>query len=293
MSGATASALIDAHVHVWDPTELAYSWLAGTEVERPMLPGEYLADAPETTGAIFVQAADDTVDPVAEARWVDGLPWPGLLAIVAGADLAAPEARVSAQLAALAAVPRVAGVRHLLQDLPVSTFPALLPGLRLLQDAGGTFDACIRHHQLTALRELLEPVPELVVVLDHIGKPPIDEGVESPAGAEWARAITHLAERSHTFVKLSGVAPESGDRAAYERNVGPFLRHAWAAFGSDRAMFAGDWPVSTTFGVGGTVPEWVERVRAVVPAAEWPAVAAGTARAAYLTGGRPRLAAGA
>lgn len=281
--------LIDSHVHVWDPDVLSYEWLVGTDVNRPMLPAAYRREGVAVSGAIFVEAADDLNDPLIEARWVAGLQWPELRAIVARADLAAQPVRVAAQLEALATVPLVVGVRHLLQDLPTRDFHSISDGLRELAARGGTFDACIRHAQLPALMALLRPVPGLTVVLDHVGKPPIDDGIDSTAGSAWAKSLAALAARPGTFVKLSGIAAESRDRDAFERHVDAFLAHALDVFGPDRSMIASDWPVSAKFGVGGLFSEWVDRVRALVPPEAWPMVSAGAAERAYLADDRPRM----
>lgn len=286
-------AVIDAHVHVWDPRVLSYSWLNDTPIHRPMLPDEYDRGGVAAAGAIFVEATDGTVEPVAEARWISSLHWPELIAIVSAADLTAPLPELRRQLDALAALPRVAGVRHLLQDLPVDQFPRLLPGLTELAARGGTFDACIRHAQLPALIDLIRDVPELTVVLDHLGKPPIDEGIGSAAGTAWAEQLERLSARAQTFVKLSGLTGESQDLDAFQRHADAFLRHALDVFGPARAMVASDWPVSTTFGVGGSFQTWIGRVRPLVPKDGWPAVAGGTALRAYLRDGAPRLAANA
>ena len=284
--------MIDAHVHLWDPSVLTYEWLEGSELRRPMLPAEYDRGGVGVDGAVFVQAADGHTDPVAEARWVEGLGWPSLRAIVAGADLAAPLPALIDQLDALATIPRVSGIRHLLQDLDPATFPTLLPGLRALAARGGTFDACLRHAQLSALIALLREVPELTVVVDHVAKPPMGEGIDSAAGAAWARSLAALAERPRTFVKLSGLTGEAQDTAEVERHAPAFLAHAVDVFGPERSMIASDWPVSSHFGAGGSFAEWVELVRGVVPAAGWDEVAEGTARRAYLPGGAPALARG-
>ena len=283
--------MIDAHVHLWDPRVLSYDWLEGTPIDRPMLPSDYAGEGLGARGAVFVQAADDATDPVDEARWVASLDWPELLAIVAGADLAAGADAVGAQLDALAAVPRVSGVRHLLQETDAADFGALAPGLQELGARGGTFDACIRHHQLPALIALMRSAPELDVVLDHVGKPPMDEGIDSDAGAAWERSLAELAERPRTFVKLSGLTAEAPDADAVDRHANGFLAHALDVFGPERAMIASDWPVSTTFGAGGAATGWVERVRALVPASGWDDVADGTARRAYLPNGEAALAA--
>lgn len=284
--------MIDAHVHLWDPSVLTYEWLEGSELRRPMLPAEYDRGGVRVDGAVFVQAADGPSDPVAEARWVEGLDWPELVAIVADADLGAPPGALEEQLEALAAIPRVTGVRHLLQDVAVDAFPALAPGLGALAARGGTFDACIRHAQLPALIALLREVPELTVVVDHVAKPPMGEGIDSAAGSAWARSLALLAERPKTFVKLSGLTGEAHDTAEVERHAPAFLAHAVSVFGPERSMIASDWPVSWYFGAGGSFAEWVELVRGVVPAAGWDEVAEGTARRAYLPGGAPALARG-
>ena len=68
----------------------------------------------------------------------------------------------------------------------------------------------------------------------------------------------------------------------FSRNADAFLAHALAAFGAERAMIGSDWPVSATFGVGGTFGGWITRVRRLVSEGDWPEVAAGTARRAYV-----------
>jgi L-fuconolactonase len=282
--------LIDAHVHVWDPGVLGYDWLEGTPVDRAMLPAHYDRGGVAVDGVVFVQAADGRTDPVAEAHWVSGLDWPELRAIVAGGDLAAPPTAVDALLDALAGIPLVAGVRHLLQDTDVADFGTIAGGLRALEARGGSFDACIRHQQLPALTALLRATPDLVVVLDHVGKPAVDEGIDSDAGREWAAALTDLAARPHTFVKLSGMTAESSDADAFARHADAFLAHALEAFGPERTMIASDWPVSATFGVGGSFAEWVARVRGIVPPEAWDDVAGRTALRAYAPNGVPRLA---
>lgn len=279
--------LVDSHVHVWDPNRLDYAWLSGTGLDHAMLPPDVDRVATVPTEMIFVQASDG--DPLAEARWVDQLIWPELIAIVAGADLTREPEDVQAHLAALAEIPRVVGVRHLLQDTAVTHFSALSAGLRVLEDHGGTFDACIRHTQLPALIDLLEAVPDLTVVLDHLGKPPVDDGIYSPDGRRWSEQIGILAARPRTFVKLSGLAPESSNAAAFRANVDAFIDRGLEAFGAQRAMIGSDWPVSAHFGVGGTLPGWAARVERLAGTADWPAVSSTTARSAYLPGGASTL----
>lgn len=277
---------VDSHVHIWDPHRLNYAWLFETGLDRAMLPHDVDRVATPTE-MVFVQASDG--DPLAEARWVDQLDWPELIAIVAGADLTRMPEDIEAHLAALAEIPRVVGVRHLLQDTAVKDFSAVSEGLRILEDRGGTFDACIRHTQLPALIDLLDAVPDLTVVLDHLGKPPVDHGMDSPPGRKWSEQIGILAARPRTFVKLSGLAPESSDAAAFGVNADAFVDRALEAFGAQRAMIGSDWPVSSHFGVGGTFTAWAARVERLAGTADWPTVSGATARSAYLRGGASPL----
>ena len=279
--------LVDAHVHVWDPSQLDYAWLADTDLNHPMLPADTDRVDGVATQMIFVQASDG--DALDETRWVDALPWPELIAIVANADLTDDPDAVAAHLAELAGIARVVGVRHLLQDTPVAEFGRIAEGLGVLARHGGTFDACIRHEQLPALIDLLADEPDVTVVLDHLAKPPVDAGISSPAGQQWAEQISLLAERPRTFVKVSGLAPESADAALFDANADAFIAHAVEVFGPDRTMIGSDWPVSAHFGVGGTFAAWAARVRRVVGETAWPLVSSVAARSAYLPGGASAL----
>lgn len=261
------STVLDTHVHVWDPSRLDYPWLAGVPVlDRPFLPAGIDRDG-VSRRMVFVQADCRPEQSLDEVRWVAGLgdEWPELAGIVAGADLRSPD--LEAHLDALAAAGPVVGIRHLLQGEPIEAFadPALRRGLGSLAARGLTFDACVSHAQLAALRELLGSAEGLRVVLDHVGKPPVDDGIASDAGRAWAAELSRsAAEHPNLHVKLSGLAAEATDRARLDANADAFLAHAVDAFGPDRAMVGSDWPVSALVGAGGGFAGWVARVRRVV-----------------------------
>lgn len=275
MASDTRRTLVDAHVHVWDPDRFDYPWLTAAPVlKRAFLPGE-IDRAGATTAMVFVQAGCRADQAIAEARWVMGLAdaWPELSAIVADADLRSGLA-LRDHLAALSALGadaerpvRVAGIRHLLQDetddllADPAARAALLDGLGRLANDGLTFDVCVRHRQLATVIDLLERVPELPTVLDHVGKPPVDTGIESSEGAAWAAQIDRLAALPGAHVKLSGLAAEASNAAALDEHAEGFLVHAIKAFGAERAMIGSDWPVSALTGATGTFASWRDRVR--------------------------------
>jgi len=242
--------VLDAHVHVWRPSALPYPWLASMPaLDRDLGPADIDDAGGEITEWVFVEA--DSAAPREETEWVAALDWPGLRGIVAKADLR------DLRLDEIAATRGVVGVRHLLQDQPITD--DLVPGLRAVGESGLTFDACVRRQQLPTLADLLAEAPGTRTVLDHVGKPAVAMGLASAEGREWAAGIRRIAELPHVFVKLSGLPAEGG--------LGPdFLRVALEAFGPERCMFGGDWPVSGVPGAGVPARDALDAVRAVVGA---------------------------
>ena len=73
--------MIDAHVHIWDPTVFAYPWLDGAgDRAAPHLPADLDRCDGETTGMIFVEAGSALGQAINEVRWVRGLRrvWPSV-----------------------------------------------------------------------------------------------------------------------------------------------------------------------------------------------------------------------
>ena len=275
--------LVDAHVHVWDLRRLDYPWLAS----EPVLGRTFTYEQVDTADgavehAVFVQADCLAEQSLAEAQWVASTAdaWPQLSAIVAAADLRSGSS-LDAQLDALACLEtpasrrvRVSGIRHLLQGEPDGELTdgrsarALVDGLKRLAERGLRFDVCVRHQQLNAVTDLLEQVPQLQTVLDHVGKPPVDEGIATRAGRAWAQAIDRLARLPTAHVKLSGLAAEASSAASLDAHAEQFLVHAITAFGPERSMIGSDWPVSALTGATGTLAGWRSRVRAAAGVAQ-------------------------
>ncbi|WP_223585766.1 amidohydrolase [Microbacterium sp. OVT16B] len=241
--------VVDSHLHLWDPWELDYEWLEGAlhgrfaeeEIFEEQLPGV------SEEVSIFVQA--ETV----ERRFLDEVAWvdriadaAGVVAIVAGARLDRGAA-TTAHLESLAAHERVVGVRHLLQGerTGLAASPDFVAGAREVAERGWTFDACVRPHQLSDVAALAAAVPELFLVLDHLGKPAIGTA-ESPLrpSAEWLRDLHALGRQPRAHVKLSGLPAETGGDWT-DAQVIPFLDAALEAFGTERLLWGSDWPVSS------------------------------------------------
>ena len=81
--------VVDAHVHLWDPRRLRYTWLDGTELDR-LIDASTLRAAPGTvTDFVVVQADCADTQGLAEVEWLveQSAQLPGLRGIVAFAPL--------------------------------------------------------------------------------------------------------------------------------------------------------------------------------------------------------------
>lgn len=240
--------VLDSHLHLWDPEVLTYTWLEGpmayrfADLELELARVERAA----TEKSVFVQAETVEDDFLDEVQWVAGLaPALGVIGIVAGIRLDRGTDTV-AHLEGLMAEPLVVGVRHNLQGEPdgLAVSAAFVTGAREVAARGLTFDACVRVDQLPEIARFAGAIPELRIVLDHLGKPAVGTA-EAPLApsAEWARDLAELARHPHTFCKLSGLPGEAGGDWGVEQ-LEPFLDVAADAFGVERLMWGSDWPVS-------------------------------------------------
>jgi L-fuconolactonase len=243
---------IDAHLHLWDLQRSAYDWI--TPELGPLhdtIPPERARAELRGCGvdrAVLVQAEDSVTDTeymleVAAAHdWVVG--------VVGWVELEDPSIAAE-QLDDFQTDRAFCGVRHLVHDDPRDDFLAL-PGvrasLRMLAARGIPYDvpdAWPRH--LAAVADLATDVPELTVVVDHLGKPPHAR----PDFGEWRQVLARVAARPNTVAKVSGLQVP-GEPFTVER-----LRPAWDAalelFGPDRLMWGSDWPMTLlTAGYAGT-----------------------------------------
>jgi predicted TIM-barrel fold metal-dependent hydrolase len=269
--------VVDAHVHLWDPRRLRYTWLDGTELDR-LIDASTLRAASETvTDFVLVQADCADTQGLAEVEWLleQSAQLPGLRGIVAFAPLERGAA-VRDHLGALRAIPSVVGVRRLIQhEKPGFAVAAhFLDGVAALADFELTFDICVRSPQLDEVIELVRRTPDVQFVLDHVGKPQI--GADP---SRWRQQITELAARRNIVCKLSGLMTETVSGPTGVEAVQPYLAHALAEFGPHRCLFGSDWPVMT---LAATYSDWLDLIVSLVPAEDdRRAVLAGTAERVY------------
>lgn len=240
------TSVIDAHIHFWDPARLHYAWLdAVPTLRRAFRPEDVLTGSVPIDGLVFVEADCRPAESLAEVEWVMSLSSPArpVVGIVAAA-LASPSA--DGDLLALGRSGSVRGVRRLLQDTRPGFClePAFVAAVRSLAQHDLVFDLCVRHQQLAEATALVEQCPDVMFVLDHLGKPRV-RPIPDPG---WLADIERLAALPNAVCKLSGVTSEVLDPSAFSADrhlFRPYLEHALQTFGPSRCMFGSDWPVAS------------------------------------------------
>ena len=204
----TTPARIDSHLHLWKPAPGKYSWL--TPAHGALYNTFTAAQARETLSAagvdqaILVQADDTAADTetmlctAAAHDWIVGvIGWLPLEDSAATADF----------LEQWGASPAFCGVRTLIHDNPradILELESVRKSLGLVAQAGLPFDvpdAFPRH--LGQVADLARALPELTVVIDHLGKPP--RGGTAESMKLWQQQLAAVAARPNTVAKVSGL----------------------------------------------------------------------------------------
>ena len=242
--------IVDAHQHFWDPRVNYHPWLCDetpipfrygdySALKRPYLPADYFADAAgfAVVKTVYVETEWDPRDPLGETAWVERLRretgYPTVLVAQAWLDRNDAATLLEAQ----AAVEFVRGIRHKPQPGAMGS-ARWRAGYALLARLGLRFDLQAPWGELADAAALCRAFPDTQLVLNHTGLP-ADRSAEGLAG--WKRAIGALAACPNAAIKISGLGM-TGQRwtPALNREV---VLTAIEAFGTQRAMFASNFPV--------------------------------------------------
>ena len=250
---------IDAHQHFWDLDRFPYPWMPGdaSPLRRNFLPEdlEPILERNRMNGSVVVQA---TTHP-GEAIWLLELAdkHSFIRGVVAWVDLTSPD--LPYHLDTLQLHPKFKAVRHPVHDEADDRWllrADVVQGLRELERRSIPYDLLLRPQHLEAAIELIDKVPSLRMVIDHIAKPPIAERRLNG----WARDMQQISEAPNVYVKLSGMITEADWKLWTADHLRPYVRHVWDLFGADRCMFGSDWPVCLLAGI------WKETLAALTQA---------------------------
>ncbi|WP_300394243.1 amidohydrolase family protein [Henriciella sp.] len=244
-------AKLDAHMHVWTLARGDYTWLtpAFSEIYRDFsiddawpeaqqagvqscILVQAAASAAETDFLLSLKAADERVASV--VGWIDFQ-----------AETAAEEVRRHA------AQDGLVGIRPMIADLPDPNWilqEACAPALKAMSDTGLVFDGHARPDLIRVMTTLAQRYPDLSIVVNHAGKPPIASGNLG----DWRVDIKALSACPNVSTKLSGLLTEAGARTD-DGSIEGVVSHIASCFGHDRVLWGSDWPVLT---MAGSYADW-------------------------------------
>ncbi|MFF7735773.1 amidohydrolase family protein [Streptomyces sp. NPDC007984] len=288
MSDTARPGLVDAHHHVWNLDRRRQPWLddPGHEpIRRSFDTGNLRRTATRTISGrslertVVVQCLTSPSETRELLALADADPLIG--AVVGWVDLTCLD--IEEVLDGLRACPggtHLRAVRHIVQAEPDPHWlqrPVVESGLRAVRDHGLGYDVLIRSHQLPQAIRLAEAVPDLRIVLDHAGKPPIAGGDLT----DWEGQIRLLAKHPQVHCKVSGLVTEADHAKWTVADIRPVWDVLLSAFGPYRLMFGSDWPVCVLAGGWNRWAATVEELLADCSANETGAILAGTATDFY------------
>jgi L-fuconolactonase len=233
---------IDAHQHYWKVDRGDYGWLTPelSLLYRDYLPDDLAAhlERHRLDKTIVVQAAPT----LAETEYMLSLSDTSdtIAGVVGWLDLNAPDYRERYEQ--FSRHPKFVGFRVMIQDMPdaaVILQPQFVEALRYFAEKDVPVDLLVVSHQLAPLVELLDRVPGLRGVIDHIAKPRIAEGALEP----WKTQIAKIAQYPNIYCKLSGMVTEAKHKQWKPGDFNVYIHHVLDVFGTERVMFGSDWPV--------------------------------------------------
>ncbi len=238
--------IIDCHTHFYDPSRpqgVPWPGKQDKELYRTVLPQEFqkLALPLGIVGTIVVEASP----------WLEDNQWlldlaardPYLVGVVGRLDIL--DVAFPKVLERFTRDPHYRGIRISVKDVAevLKEGNKLIDHCRLLAEYDLTLDVNGGPETPQYVAKLAEKVPQLRIVINHIGNLPID-GKDPPQ--LWCEAMEAAAGKPNVFCKVSALvehttekpAPIDGDYYA------PVLNTLWRLFGENRLVFGSNWPVS-------------------------------------------------
>ncbi|MBB5539097.1 amidohydrolase family protein [Rhizobium giardinii] len=256
--------IIDPHFHLWDLENGYYPWLSDgvkpsafgdyTAINKTYLIDDFLTDAKgqNLVKAVHLDVGYDPADPAGETRWLQGIAdrhgFPH--GIVGYADLRKPD--VGRLLDEHGQYANFRGIRQsmnfhtdpaktYLTEAEVSRTPEWRRGFRELARRGLSFDLQLYYWQMEEFLDLAREFPDIQIILNHTGMQ-----VDGPDHFEgWRSGMKALSQAPNVACKISGLG--MGDWTWTVDSIRPYVEEAINAFGTDRCMFASNFPVDKLF----------------------------------------------
>lgn len=238
--------MIDSHHHFWWTARHTYTWpdAVGDGFARDFTPDDLRPELARcgVKGTVLVQVlhqvggeTEECLDLCNEVEFVRG--------VVGWLPLADPDATAQAIERLRSRGGKLVGVRHLISNEPDPRWllqSGVTESLKLLAAAKLAFDAIpVNAAQFESVLDVAQRLPELKLVINHLGRPPIPEQGWEP----WATQIARAAEHRNVSIKLS-IGLDIIMRWRWSTDaIRRYSDHVLDLFSPNRVMAASNWPV--------------------------------------------------
>ena len=267
--------IIDTHLHIWDFNRLDYSAFAG----HPLFGKSYqIEDYQRDCGSLDIEAmvflecyadfSDSKGQYIEEVRYVEESAErdPRIKGIVPMAPVEWGTRVETILDEMINNHPTVKGIRRIVEfdnnprELTLSK--SFIEGVNTLEKYGYHFEINVNHTQMDIVREFVKLVPNVPMILDHCGKPGIAEGEIQ----QYKDDVFELSQHPNLWIKLSDLPVEADHKTWTDDDIKPYIDATIEAFGFDRTIYAGDYPICLQ---ATSLTRWVEVLdRALVGSSE-------------------------
>ena len=273
---ANSLPIIDTHQHLWDLSRFQPPWLSGAPdvLAKSYVTKDYLEATAglNVVKAVYMEVDVDPKQQVKEARHVIGLSksddHPTAGAVISGRPNSAGFKPYIMQFKDNAYVKGVRQVLHVPSAARgLCNQPQFVTSMRLLGELGMSYDLCMRPTELADGAKLAKACSDTRFIVDHCGnadpKAFMDRSPEPPwhDADQWKRDLSQLADCENVICKISGIVARAPKSEWNSDLLAPAINFCLDAFGADRVVFGGDWPVCL---LGASYRGWVEALQEVI-----------------------------
>lgn len=263
--------IVDTHQHLVDFNRFGNDW------SRPPVPGNYgMAEYKQAIkGLNIVKAVYMEVAVPEKMRYKEALyamelcsdkSNPTVGAVIA-ANLYMDDFR--GYMTQFKKSPSIKGIRASIKSRESLLDSSITDNIRFLGDMDMRFDFIVPPAWLPDMAKLVRSCPGTKFQADHCcnsdpkaffdpgkltGKPDNDRD-------EWITGVKAIASEKNVVCKISGLVSRLSGFPVTAENIAPVIDHCLSAFGTERVMFASDWPWCLK---GATIKDWVETLKQVV-----------------------------
>jgi L-fuconolactonase len=242
--------IVDSHQHLWDLDDVEYAWLGPQQgpIHRTFTPDELRPQlvAAGVDRTILVQSSNSHEDTESMLRHAAANDWIG--AVVGWVPLERPADAAKALDTKYRDDPWFRGVRHLNHDEADPDWlvrPSVIEGLKVLQERSLVYEVVpVYPLHLRHVPTLARACPDLIIVVDHLAKPPI-LGVSLDG---WKTELRAAAEYPNVHAKVSGLNTVADWQTWTAADLVEPVGFALEVFGASRLMYGSDWPVAILAG---------------------------------------------